>query len=99
MSDLATAGGVGPRSIRAPPPRTRAYDVGSRLSEETPTASASGLQNREEEGRFAQVRAAVQRSSDAFRSHGRYAAAFDRIVYGGVEKEEEEGGRTLLQSF
>ena len=97
MSDLATAGGVGPRSIRAPPPRTRAYDVGSLLSEAT--ASASGLQNREEEGRFAQVRAAVQRSSDAFRSHGRYAAAFDRIVYGGVEKEEEEGVRTLLQSF
>ena len=98
MSDLATAGGVGPRSIRAPPPRTRAYDVGSLLSEDV-TASASGLQNREEEGRFAQVRAAVQRSSDAFRSHGRYAAAFDRIVYGGVEKEEEEGVRTLLQSF
>ena len=78
-------------SSEAPPPRTVAFDVGVRL------ARARAQQRAAEggaTGRFERVRSAIQRTSDAFRSHSRYAAAFDRIAYGDANAVFEEAART-----
>ena len=88
-------------SSAAPPPRTRAFDVGARLE---PSAAARSRTRTAEQraaagggaGRLGRIRSAIKRTGGAFKAHSRYAAAFDRIAYGDANAVVAEAPRGAL---